>query len=348
MYELMKRTLYSTLGGTGLDLLLRPVLGGVGAILMLHRVWPEAPTTKFGPTRRLVVEEEAFRDVINHLRRWGYDIISLDEVRKRLAEGRTDRKFVSFTFDDGYLDNYEIAYPIAKALEIPITIYIATDMIEGRLLMWWFGLERIIAQSDIVDFSGNGSPVSIPTRTVQEKERAYNRLDAMLRLAGRDEQAAMIVELEKAYDISFSELSAGQAMSWSMIEELSCDELVEIGAHTVSHPALSTLSETEARREIADSREILKQRLSKPIRHFAYPFGRPKDAGEREFEICRDIGFDTAVTTHMAPLRSHHRDRMFSLPRFDLAPDNTVRSLRVVLGGVPSFLHAALPWVVRG
>ena len=149
MRRLLKRTYYGAVGVTVkcLGTALRPLLGGVGSILMFHRVQLAPSGLPYGPSRDLVVSLDTFRRVVEYLRRAGNDIVSLDETLRRLRSGVKGRPFVSLTFDDGYRDTYELVYPICRELKVPITIYVTTDMIEERLLLWQYGLSAVVEQA---------------------------------------------------------------------------------------------------------------------------------------------------------------------------------------------------------
>src|SRR5262245_14761370 len=95
-----------TLYFSGAHVLLRPLIGGVGAILMLHHVRP-ARRDRFQPNQLLEVTPRYLEGVIRKLRRSGVDIVSLDEMHRRLTAGEFKRRFVCITFDDGYRDNRE-------------------------------------------------------------------------------------------------------------------------------------------------------------------------------------------------------------------------------------------------
>ena len=89
---------------TGAHHLLRPLLGGVGAILTLHHVRPPRADA-FQPNRLLEVTPQFLEDVIRGVRRAGIETVTLDEMHRRLTERDFGRRFVCFTFDDGYRDN---------------------------------------------------------------------------------------------------------------------------------------------------------------------------------------------------------------------------------------------------
>lgn len=350
----LKRAYFGAVGVTvtSLGALLRPLFGGVGSILMFHRVQPAPSGLRFGPSRDITISLDTFRRVIEHLRRTGMDIVPLDEALRRLQSGVKGRPFVCLTFDDGYRDNYELVYPVCRELEVPITIYVTTDMVEERLLMWWYGLSAVVEQADMVSCPINGIPQSFPAAGDRQKLVAYNTLNAMMRAANVAERARMIKYLEKVYTVDFAYLSKDQAMTWRMIEELGQSDLVEIGAHTVSHPVLSTLATNRARKEMESGRSILESRLTQPIKHFAYPFGKSSDAGEREFAICRKLGFASATTTQFGCLFPRHRNTLHSLPRISVVEDSQIASyamtrLSAHLSGVTTIVKSALTAIGR-
>src|SRR5438105_6146874 len=88
---------------TGAHVVLRPLVGGVGAILMLHHVRPPRPE-RFQPNRSLEITPRFLARLVKGLRRSGLDLISLDEMRRRMVDGDFSRRFVCLTFDDGYRD----------------------------------------------------------------------------------------------------------------------------------------------------------------------------------------------------------------------------------------------------
>ena len=94
------RTGMETLYFSGAHRMMRPLVGGVGAILMLHNVRP-ARRSRFQPNRLLEVTPRFLEQVAKWLRRSGVDLVSLDEMHRRIVEGRFDRRFICVTFDDG-------------------------------------------------------------------------------------------------------------------------------------------------------------------------------------------------------------------------------------------------------
>src|SRR6201995_3181851 len=111
---------------SGAHYLLRPIFSGVGAIFMLHHVRPRREA-EFQPNRHLEVTPEFLRAMLSHLRSEGIDIVTMDEVHRRLIESDFPRRFAAFTLDDGYRDNRDIALPLMREFDAPLTVYVASD-----------------------------------------------------------------------------------------------------------------------------------------------------------------------------------------------------------------------------
>src|SRR6201999_3184725 len=135
---------------TGAHYLLRPIFAGVGAIFMLHHVRP-ARDTPFQPNRHLEVTPQFLRAMLAHLRSRGIDIVTMDELHRRLTERDFSQRFACFTFDDGYRDNRDFALPAMREFDAPFTVYVASDFAEGNGRLWWVALEKGVARADWID-----------------------------------------------------------------------------------------------------------------------------------------------------------------------------------------------------
>ncbi len=149
MKQLRNNVIRAGLGAlyfSGAHHLLRPLLAGVGAIFMLHHVRP-ARDGEFQPNHHLEVTPEFLRATLSHLRSHDIEIVSMDELHKRLVQGDFARRFAAFTLDDGYRDNMEFALPVFRDFDAPSTIYVASDFAEGQGRLWWIALEAVVAVS---------------------------------------------------------------------------------------------------------------------------------------------------------------------------------------------------------
>ncbi|WP_458758389.1 polysaccharide deacetylase family protein [Afipia sp. TerB] len=303
---------------TGAHRLLRPVLGGVGIVFMLHRVRP-AMDDAFQPSRHLEITPGFLRTVLRHLRKQNIDIVTMDEVHRRLTTGDFTRRFASFTFDDGYRDNRDHALPVMREFGAPLMVYVASDFAQGTGRLWWVALERAIAATSSIELAIAKERVRLDTSTPAAKQAAYNQAhDVLRRLPTDDDVQDEVHALCKKYGVDDRTISRELCMSWDELRAFAGDPLVAIGAHTVSHCNLTHEPEEVARQEIRLSKERIESALQEPVRHFAYPYGDRAAAGPREFATTRAQGFATAVTTRPGMVFPDHAEHLTALPRISL------------------------------
>ncbi len=331
---LMKAAL-SALHYTGTDGMLSPLTSGVGVIFTLHHVRPEKPGD-FEPNRILSITPEFLDSVIRFVVERGFEVLSLGEVEQRLSEGDFDRPFACFTFDDGYRDNKQYAYPIFHRYGLPFAIYVPTDFPDGRGDLWWLKLEKVVSALTTVEVKMHGAWTSFECRTRAQKETAFDQIYWWLRSIPETEARDVVNDLCRLHEIDVETLCSDLVMNWHEIRDLASDPLVTIGAHTRRHFALAKLSASEARLEIEDSVRRLEAELGRPCRHFSFPYGDAGSAGPREFEMVCELGLKTAVTTRKGLIHARHSKTLNALPRLSLNGDfQKERYIKVMLTGVP-------------
>lgn len=178
----------------------------LGHILMMHRVVEQRSDNPL--QRELEVTHDFLEQTIMDYRQKGYTFIKIDELPIFNFQFPIFNfsRFVCLTFDDGYQDNYDIAYPLLKRIEVPFAVYVTTGFIDNRLPMWWYPGEKL-------------------------------------------------------------------GINTESLKMLDADPICTIGAHTISHPRLDTLSLDDQQNEIAHSRQELETILDHPVHHFSYPHG---------------------------------------------------------------------------
>lgn len=337
----------SALHYSGVGHLLSPLTAGVGAVLMLHQVAPDAPEG-FSPNRILKITPEFLDRTIRQCLEAGIDLVSLDEVAARLAHPRPDaRPFVAFTLDDAYRDNLVHAAPVFRRYVVPFAIYAPTDYIDGTGDLWWLALEKAIAALNNVDCEISGDLISMPAASVAEKDAAHHDIYWRLRKIDETVARSTVAELCRVAGVETATLCRDLVMTWDELRTLAADPLVTIGGHTQRHYALSKLGANAARHEMAESVARLEAELGKPVRHFSYPFGDVCSAGPREFDIARDLGFWTAVTTRKGVLHAQHGTSLTALPRVSLNGDyQDTRYTETLLTGLPFALRDAFKSVL--
>jgi peptidoglycan/xylan/chitin deacetylase (PgdA/CDA1 family) len=335
----------SALHFSGADSVIAPFTRGIGAVFMLHHVNPEKPA-RFEPNRILRVTPQFLELVIRQVRRSGFEIVSLDEAHFRLIEGDYGRPFVCFTFDDGYRDNLEHAYPIFKRHQLPFAIYIPTDYADGRGDLWWLALEKVILKVDALNMKIDGSQRRLRCGTPAEKDATFHSVYWWLRSIDEVDARGIVRELCDGIDFQADSLCADLMMSWAEIGQLAADPLVTIGAHTRRHYALAKLTLAEAHAEIERSVRRIEQETGKPCRHFSYPYGDEASAGPREFALVKELGLRTGVTTRKGLIHARHAQELTALPRVSLNGDyQKARYVKVLLSGAPFAFFNMMPKV---
>lgn len=302
---------------TGMPKLFRALSQSRGVIFTLHRVLPEKPAD-FAPNAILQVTPDFLDYVIARLRRQNIDIVTLDEAVVRLKAPEKGRPFLVLTFDDAYRDNLTYALPILQRHEAPFTLYVPTAFVDGTGQLWWQAIEDIIARQDAVAFTEGSDTEYVDTRTTAEKSEAFNRLYWRLRKLPEPDRLALLDQFCTAYGYDLDAQCRELIMDWQQLRLFAGEPLCTIGAHTVQHYELAKLPAEQARREMAQSVDIIEAQFGMRPRHFSYPLGGPLSCGPREFEMARELGFATAVTTRPGGLYPHHLESLTALPRVSL------------------------------
>lgn len=306
----------------GADRLVRAVLGGIGVILMMHRVRPAGWLADPG----MSVTPERLLWLIAHLRANGYEIVTLDDALSRMRSPR-GRPFACLTFDDGYRDNHAFLWPLLRREAVPATIYLTTGYVSGAVLPLSMRLEALVADCDRIEIGERCFPAGTP----EEKDSAYAALLARLSAFPAGDREQVLRGWAAAQLRDAARYGRQIFLDWDAAREMAAGGLVGFGAHTVSHPRLSLLSEGEAFHEIAESRHCIESRLGAAPRHFAFPFGKGGDAGCRERNLAAKAGFASAVYAFGGPVR-READAM-ALPRIAFSDRDSEAGFRLRLSG---------------
>ena len=187
MSSALKKTIIrgglETLYFSGANVLMRPFVRGVGVIFTLHHVRPARPD-RFQPNRLLEVTPDFLERVVRYLRRRSLDLVSLDEMHRRLVDGTSPRRFVCITIDDGYRDTLQWAYPILKRYEVPFAVYIPTSFPDRLGELWWLALEAVVARNDRITLLARRPRAGLRLRHASPRSAtSYDQLYALCRAA---------------------------------------------------------------------------------------------------------------------------------------------------------------------
>jgi peptidoglycan/xylan/chitin deacetylase (PgdA/CDA1 family) len=224
------------------------------------------------------------------------------------------RPSVAITFDDGYLDNYNLAYPILKKYGAPATIYLTTGLIGTQERTWPDQIEYALLTTgrDRVDLPSLEGGRTIPIRTSKEKERACLEIGQALKVVPNDTRKQLLKDLFRALNLNGRnpENSGERVMlNWDEVREMAQNGIT-MGCHSHTHPILSSMPVQEAKEEIRISKKLVEENLGQEARHFAIPNGGRNDFTEDLRHYCRAIGFDSVATLMLGSVRGLSGDAL--------------------------------------
>jgi sugar transferase (PEP-CTERM/EpsH1 system associated) len=281
------------------------------AILKLHRVVTEEDRAN-SLNKPMMVTEAQFESLLKAIRQYCRPMALLDAVQQ-IREGRTfEPGSVAITFDDGYRDVYERAYPLLRSYDIPATLFVTTGVIDNpQHYLWW----------DEVDYlcrtGGAGTDLLLGEDPSDERRRAVSCISQLQENRSADNEAktrqafSRMPLAERTRVVGrIREMASGSGpraqlmLSWDDIRAMS--GLFEIASHTVNHPLLSRLETPEIRQEIEEARLRIEKETASTCKGLAYPSG---DFSDNAVSIAESLGFEYAVTTRFSN-NSHTSDCM--------------------------------------
>lgn len=279
-----------------------------GILVIYHRV----DNSDNFPWALSPVDPVSFEKQIDFLARH-YEIVSLDDLAGNIKLKKAfSKKPAVITFDDGFKDNYTIAYPILQKKSIPATIFIATSRIECEELFWsdkinyacWVtGLSKIDAQE-----LGDLSFVS-----PSDRKKSSARIKASLKTLSVELREEKITRILDELDVEIpADINRDLMLSWDEIRDMGKNG-IDFGAHSVSHNSLTEYSIPDAEKEIAQSKSRLEEELGIEVTTFSYPYGKNSDYNSSIIDIVQKNGFQCAVTTNFG-LVTNESDP-YELPR---------------------------------
>ena len=290
----------------------RQAEGAIGLVYMLHHV-TEKDSRRIPTNEDLKVSPEFLEKIILKYKTKGFDFISLDQLNEIIkSDVIPERPFLTFTIDDGYLDNFTKALPVFERQQIPFAIFVATDFIDKKAILWWDSIEDLImSHKSIVTSDGK----RYSCESYQERWNTFRYLRERILNLDQNNLEHELKKMFSNYEIDWNEPIRKKGMSWEHVISLAQHPLCTIGGHTISHPALSKLSMDEALREISEGKKRIEQKISQPISFFAYPYGTPNEVGEREFQLMEESGFYIAFCAHGGCITKDNKSKCYQLPR---------------------------------
>jgi peptidoglycan/xylan/chitin deacetylase (PgdA/CDA1 family) len=222
------------------------------------------------------------------------DPIGPDAIAERARRPSRVRPAVLVTFDDGYRDYYDLAYPVLKQLGIPSVVFLATSFIDQGGMLWTERVQwaaRSTRQESVTLPWADGTAIPLPDAAA--REALGERARAHLKSVPDAERQAALDRLLAALG-NPPELDR-QMLTWDEVRRTM--DITHYGGHTHTHPILSRLSREQADTEIRTCRDRIAAETGRTPTTFAYPNGRPEDYSRETQEILRRHGFSVAFST---------------------------------------------------
>ena len=258
--------------------------------------------------------------MLAHLRARDVDIITMDELHRRLDARDFSRRFACFTLDDGYRDNRDHALPVLREFDAPCIVYAVSDFAAGKGRLWWVALERVVAGAAAIEVEMDGRKTHLQAGTPAQKEAAFDLLHDWLRaLPSEHDVAREMSALCARHGVDEA------AICRRTLHVLGRAEILRrrsAGDDRRAHHHPLPTSPSRARRSrcasCATSRADIEAAIGRKVEHLAYPYGDRIAAGPREFALARTAGFKTAVTTRPGMTYPGSADHMTALQRVSL------------------------------
>ncbi len=255
-------------------------------VAVYHRVVPGALSNPM----RTVISEERFIDQIDKLS-YKYHVVGLMEALSgKAGEGSGSKMPMVLTFDDGYRDNFDFAFPVLKRKGLPATFFVATDYIGRNRPLWDMEVMTEVCRRSRLDaVPVNG--VIMHKSPLQSSHAFAVSICRKMKASSLDEIGKTLSFLKKIADGKPGyDYSGDLCMGWKEICRMS-HEGIDIGSHGSSHRSLAGIPIAEALQDIKLSKEAIEENTGKPCETFAFPFGGREDYNQALIDNLRGFGF---------------------------------------------------------
>ncbi len=300
---------------------------GQGLILLYHRVGDVGSDPWM-----LNVRPDNFKEQLQIMREVARPL-TLNQLVQILRKGKTPHRALAVTFDDGYANNLYNAKPLLEHYDIPATVFIATGFTDQNREFWWDELERVFLHAKelptILDLEIRNKPyhailsegpadrsnvsLACEKHKPTARQSAYQSVYKLLHPLPLSEKTEVLEQLVTWASDESSNRANYRPLATNEILKLADGGLVDIGAHTVTHPVLSSQTTAVQSEEIRQSKAHLEQIMGRAVTSFAYPHGQPSDYTLETATLVREAGFASACVASRGSIRGG--TDLFHLPR---------------------------------
>ncbi|MDH5611254.1 MAG: polysaccharide deacetylase family protein [Gammaproteobacteria bacterium] len=318
MKKLLKKLFVPLLASAPVSAIATSFLGHGIPIFMIHRIKVEGQSNSG-------ISPDHLRRCLRYLKDKDYTFVSLEDIIGSLNNQITlPKKSVSFTMDDGFLEQAEIAAPIFLEFNCPLTFFIITGLLDQILWPWDAQVSWIIdnTNKNHVVLKFEDEILNMILGNKNNRRNAREEIRNVIKEMNSESIPEIINNLADAADVQLPITAPNpyKSLNWEMARELE-SKGIRFAPHSMTHRILSKLNKKSAEEEIIGSWKILESELSNPLKVFCYPTGRVLDFGPREINILKKESFIGAVATLPGSVDNNSAALLYCLPRFEL-PDN--------------------------
>ena len=263
-----------------------------------------------------------------------FNVIDLNTLVAFIEHGKPlPPRPLLITFDDGYLDNYENAFPILKSYGFPAVIFLMTASMDNPIRPWWDQCAYYFKKTKktsislpIGTFEINTSEDRIPVRETVMRQ---------LKKLPETEKQAVIAALPEATDVEPPN-EPPLFVNWDQVRELVANG-VACQPHTVTHPILTRIPQDEVQHQLSESRDKIRNETHQEISAFAYPNGTPDDYNKTAIETLRELGYKVAFTLTPGPAKFNVvKEHPYQIARVFLGRRDTFETFVLKVMGAPA------------
>ncbi len=266
-----------------------------------------------------------------------FNVISLDDLVEHVVGGKAlPERPLLITFDDGYLDNYQHAYPALKQHGFPAVIFLMTSRMAHSVPAWWDECAYYFARTTL-------PAADLPLVRRQSLDSPAERLAAreavlqQLKQVTEAQKLSALKQIGETLDVAPPPVDPNLFVNWDQVREMVRDGIACM-PHTVTHPILTRVSPEQQREEIVGSRDRIREETGQDTPAFAYPNGGVEDYDRTTLQILEEEGFRVAFTLTPGPMRAARVHQYpLQIQRVFLSARDSLDRFVFKLMGVPAF-----------
>ena len=302
------------------------VVGGVRSamvkdlrVLAYHRVLKDLDETVFPFDAELVSAREADFDWQMAYIARRFNPVSIQQVTDAINGGKPlPKRAVMVTFDDGFRDNFEVAFPVLQRHGVPALFFLSTGYIDSQSTFWFDWIVYAFVHTEVRQLHLKAIDLHVPL-TDERDGRRLEALKLLQVLKGTSEvQRQQVIDQLKAelkVAMTLDHIEQSTPLSWDQVREMSRGGM-EFGSHTVSHPILSTITDPMLLRfELDGSKATLEREIGKPVLALSYPVGGRDAVNDQVLAATAKAGYQCAFTYQSGANKLTSGDERYYLKR---------------------------------